>query len=315
MKRLYILALLLTGASSGSSVQHTDSTTPRRNDERIHLRLEHEWAKVLGQRDGTTLDRILGEGVAFTSPRGRVVPRAPYISHRQSGSVHEFATLDDLKVRTYGTTAIVTGRTTSAGRSDNRDPTSWSERTDTWIKSNGNWQVVASHWSTISYPEALADAPYNRANLTPGARTQAPEPARSVFGEAARGNQVSLSAEQEVWQVLRELTEALLWDDFAALDRIYADDYTLTAANGESRNKARRMVALKSGDVKNLSIDRDDVSVRVYGDAAVATGRTTFKVRIKGEERSKVQRFIHVLVKRQGKWQIVAQQMTRIAQK
>ncbi len=118
--------------------------------------------------------------------------------------------------------------------------------------------------------------------------------------------------EQEVRQVERELTEALGRGDLRAVERIYADDYTLTGADGEFRDKPQRLAALKLSDPKAASRNRDDIKVRVYGDTAVVTGRTLFKELVKGVERTEGRRFTHVFVKRQGQWQMVASQVTPV---
>ncbi len=123
---------------------------------------------------------------------------------------------------------------------------------------------------------------------------------------------VSNIAAQEVRQVEHELTEALGRGDLRAVERIYADDYTLTGADGEFQDKPQRLAALKLSDPKAASRNRDDIKVRVYGDTAVVTGRTLLKELVKGVERTEGRRFTHVFVKRQGQWQMVASQVTPV---
>jgi F0F1-type ATP synthase epsilon subunit len=117
-------------------------------------------------------------------------------------------------------------------------------------------------------------------------------------------------AEQEIRRVEEKRREALLRSDTAALDQIFADEYSITNQFGQLQTKAQMMSALKSGALKFESIDEDDVIIRVYGDAAVVTGRATSKH--EGRETTKV-RFTRVYVKRRGQWQAVTNQVTRIA--
>lgn len=118
-------------------------------------------------------------------------------------------------------------------------------------------------------------------------------------------------ADQEIRQVEDKRREALLRSDTATLDLIFADEYLVTNQFGQLQTKAQMMSALRSGTLKFESVVEDDVSVRVYGDVAVLTGRSTSK----HEGRETVQsRFTRVYVKRQGRWQAVAHQVTRIAQ-
>jgi ketosteroid isomerase-like protein len=118
-------------------------------------------------------------------------------------------------------------------------------------------------------------------------------------------------AEQEIRQVEDKRREALLRSNTTALDEIFADDYIVTNQFGQVQTKAQMISALKSGELKFESVVEDDVSVRVYGDAAVVTGRATSKH--EGRESTQV-RFTRVYVKRRGHWQAVTYQVTRIAQ-
>ncbi len=202
---------------------------------------------------------------------------------------------DDVIVRVYGNFAVVTQRATVKDTLKGQRRDVQFRLTHVWVKRQKRWQIVHRHGTPI-LPTPEGDS------------SNSEKDARSESADKA-GN-----AEQEVRQVERELTEALLRDEFAAVGRIYADDFTLTNANGLVRDRARRMAMLKSGAVKNLSINQEDVDVRVYGDTAVVTGRAAFRVRSDAEEHGETQRFMHVLVKREGRWQMVAQQMTRITE-
>ena len=124
------------------------------------------------------------------------------------------------------------------------------------------------------------------------------------------------NAEQEVRELTREWDEAYMRRDTIALDRILADDFIFTDAAGIVSNKARYMMAIiKSPDMMLIeSFSSDDVHVRVYGDTALVTGRSKLKGRPKGRAFNDLYRFTDVWVKRQGHWQAVATQVTRITQ-
>ena len=120
--------------------------------------------------------------------------------------------------------------------------------------------------------------------------------------------------EQAVRQFLNEAAAALGRNDAAALDRLYSDDWTFVNPSGAVMTKAQRLAALKSGELKYESISIDEANVRMYGNTAVATGRATVKGQNKGQDISGQYRATTVLVKKNGGWQIVAQQSTRITQ-
>ncbi len=130
------------------------------------------------------------------------------------------------------------------------------------------------------------------------------QPARS--GATQKGND-----EQAVRQTLNELYAALGRNDVAALDRIYADNYTLVNESGELTTKAPRLAAIKSGELKYESISFDEVNVRLYGNTAVATLRSMSKAQSKGQEIGGQFRVTLTLVKMKGRWQVVAAHVTR----
>jgi ketosteroid isomerase-like protein len=72
------------------------------------------------------------------------------------------------------------------------------------------------------------------------------------------------------------------------------------------RTKPQVISDFTSGDLKFQSITTDDVRVRVYGDAAVETGRSTMDGQDKGKAVPHDTRFTRVWVKQKGHWRLVA---------
>jgi len=120
--------------------------------------------------------------------------------------------------------------------------------------------------------------------------------------------------EQAVRQTLNDLAAALGKNDTAALDRIYADDYTFVGDIGMMMNKAERIAAFKSGDLKYESISIEVVSIHLFGDTAVAVTRITTKFApgLKFTDG----KFITTatLIKMKGRWQLVAAGNTRVGE-
>jgi ketosteroid isomerase-like protein len=134
-----------------------------------------------------------------------------------------------------------------------------------------------------------------------------------VFSQTSRSSAYQKgSDEQAIRQELNDLYAALGRNDTAALDRIYADNYTLVNESGELSTKAPRLAAIKSGELKFESVSYDQVNVYLYGNAAVATYRVMIKAKSKGQEAGGLLRVTSTLVKTKGRWQLVATQATRI---
>lgn len=119
--------------------------------------------------------------------------------------------------------------------------------------------------------------------------------------------------EQAVRQVFDKVAGAIERADVAALDSIYADDYTLVNESGVITTKAPRLAALKSGELKYESVKFDEVNVRMYGNTAVITYRVTSKGMLKGQAIGGQFRATSTYVKLNGRWQIAAAQVTAIA--
>ena len=143
-----------------------------------------------------------------------------------------------------------------------------------------------------------------------------PETATSSPTPSATSAPVSTeNVEQAVTKLENERVPALLRNDTAFIERVYADDYVVTGANGVVRTRAQVVADIKSGVQKIESITNDDVKVRVYGDTAVVTGRTTQKGEFKGQPSISPVLFTRVYARRGGQWQLVANHSSIIPQK
>ncbi|HXU18471.1 MAG TPA: nuclear transport factor 2 family protein [Terriglobales bacterium] len=109
-----------------------------------------------------------------------------------------------------------------------------------------------------------------------------------------------------------ERIQAQIHADAAALKRIYADDFIGVGPSGTVRTKPQVISDFTSGDLRFQSISTDDVRVRVYGNAAVETGRSTMNGQDKGKEVPHDTRFTRVWVKLQGRWRLVANHYSSI---
>ena len=73
---------------------------------------------------------------------------------------------------------------------------------------------------------------------------------------------------------------AMIAEDFAALDRLLADDLVHVHAAGNSDTKAQYLKMI-ADFCRFEAIERGPITVRFYGDTAILTGPMTHTVRIK----------------------------------
>ena len=114
------------------------------------------------------------------------------------------------------------------------------------------------------------------------------------------------SVEEIIRKLDNERIQAQIHADATALDRIYAADFIGVGPSGTVRTKPQVISDFTSGNLKFQSITTDEVQVRVYGDAAVETGRSTMIGHDKGKTVPRDTRFTRVWVKQQDRWQLVA---------
>jgi ketosteroid isomerase-like protein len=120
----------------------------------------------------------------------------------------------------------------------------------------------------------------------------------------------ALGREVEVMELERKLAEAILANDAQMLDRLFADDLTLTTISGRVLEKAQAITEF--GNAKYWAFKADDVAVQVFGDVAIVTGRTKRGGHTQRIDVSAQYRFTRVYVRRNGRAQIVAAQSTSI---
>ena len=120
------------------------------------------------------------------------------------------------------------------------------------------------------------------------------------------------SAEDEIKNLEEMRNQAVLHGDVAALDRMTSDDYTFITLRGEMRTKSDILKGFASGSFHYESRQISDLTVRIYGDTAVVTGRSVQKGTENGKDYGGDYWFTRVYVKQKDHWLTVALQTTLI---
>ncbi|MBI3491370.1 MAG: nuclear transport factor 2 family protein, partial [Acidobacteria bacterium] len=95
------------------------------------------------------------------------------------------------------------------------------------------------------------------------------------------------------------------------LDRLLAEGWTVTHGNGTMDTKAQYLADLKSGDRKfSADVKEGELTVRISGDTAVASGLSDSKVTFKGQVQGGPLRFTRVYVRRDGRWVMIVSHAT-----
>ena len=117
------------------------------------------------------------------------------------------------------------------------------------------------------------------------------------------------SIEYQLIELERQLSDALVKEDAAVLDRLWSNDLVFTFPNGKVSNKAQRLAGQKPAAQSSQSesaTSNDEVKVFLYGNTAVVTVLSTWRGKANNQEYSSQFQATHVWVKQQGRWQLVA---------
>jgi uncharacterized protein (TIGR02246 family) len=122
------------------------------------------------------------------------------------------------------------------------------------------------------------------------------------------------AAVQELMRLETVWNEAHRNGDADALDKLWADELEVTVPKMPVMSKSEVLGFARSGRMKFQRYQTSSVKVRVYGDAAVVSGRLQRTRTPNGKTLDDDWRFIKVYVKRDGRWLVVAFQASDAAQ-
>jgi ketosteroid isomerase-like protein len=110
----------------------------------------------------------------------------------------------------------------------------------------------------------------------------------------------------------RGWNEAFYRKDVAFIEKVLADDFTATYDDGSRGDKAKELALAAEFNQQVESAIQDEFTVRVYRDTAVVWF-TLHVVGIKQGQRAELKlRYTDVWVIRDGRWQCVSTQSTRV---
>ena len=116
----------------------------------------------------------------------------------------------------------------------------------------------------------------------------------------------------ELQNAEKQWVDAVKRQDMAALNRILSDDLVYAHSTGIVETKAEYLNKMKSGDQKYTAIEHNEAKMRTYGDTGVVNARVRMTGATKGVPFDNQLLMMHVWVKKDGRWQLVAHQTTRL---
>jgi uncharacterized protein (TIGR02246 family) len=154
--RVFILVALIVVAFGVSSARQAAQTQLTKAEEEVR-KLERQWLDAYEQNDAEAMERIVADDFTITFPNGATQTKPQLMSMikapRRPGQPRMKFYTEGVQSRAYGDTVILTGRVVSEYERDGKTNREQSRYTDTYVRSNGRWQVVASHLSNVEEPK------------------------------------------------------------------------------------------------------------------------------------------------------------------
>jgi uncharacterized protein (TIGR02246 family) len=119
-------------------------------DERLVRQVEEAVIAATERNDADALAPYLAEDFTFVNPAGLLVTKEMFLNNFRSGRLRNTAyKVDEMQVRIYGTTAIVTYRSTVAGSAGLQNLAPQRRRTTMLIQRDGKWLIVAQQSTPV----------------------------------------------------------------------------------------------------------------------------------------------------------------------
>lgn len=150
--RVIIMVTLIVTSGGTMLSQQTQQPTLSKAEEEVR-KLERQWLDAYEQNNAEAMDRIVADDFTITFPNGGIQTKPQLMTMirapRRAGQPRMRFSTEDVRSRAYGETVILMGRIITEYERNGKPVKEQSRYTDTYVKRNGRWQVVASHLSNV----------------------------------------------------------------------------------------------------------------------------------------------------------------------
>ena len=116
-------------------------------------KMEKDRAAAVVKGDVATLEKLTSDDYILINANGQLSDKPTTMNNIKTGNIKLTANdVSDLKVRVYGNTAVVTGKSNAKGSIGGRELKGPVMFTRVYVKNNGKWQSVAFQQTPIVTP-------------------------------------------------------------------------------------------------------------------------------------------------------------------
>ena|ERR1700730_5635063 len=142
MRRVLILAAFALTASC--YMKHDDTKEEL-------LKWEKEFEKAVVANDADAIGKFLADDWVVVDPNGEIIDKARFLDVIKSRTLtHELMESEEMNVRAYGDSAVVTALMTTKGKFAGQEFTTRERATNVFVKQSGRWQCVFSQLTKLN---------------------------------------------------------------------------------------------------------------------------------------------------------------------
>lgn len=146
ISRFTLIAALLTLWVCKSYVVWSQTST-----ETVVATIEKERFAALVNKDYAYLDKVLAEDLYYCHSNGLIDNKTSFVQSIKDGKLtYQEMIPEDLKVRVYGKTAVITGMCAAKVLSNGQQLNTRFRFTDVYVKNKVGWQMVS--WQSLRMP-------------------------------------------------------------------------------------------------------------------------------------------------------------------
>jgi ketosteroid isomerase-like protein len=107
------------------------------------LKVEKGFADAIAKNDSESIERFVTDDWIIINSDGGIIEKERFMEVIKSGALtHEMMQSDDIRVRVYGDSAVVSALTRSKGKFMEQEFTTHERSTDVFVRHDGQWRCV-----------------------------------------------------------------------------------------------------------------------------------------------------------------------------
>jgi ketosteroid isomerase-like protein len=119
------------------------------------IRVANEWDRAMVENDAEAIGRYMAEDWIIIGSDGSIGDKPTFLQLIKSGTLsHDEMTSEDVRVRVYGDTAVVTARGVSGGKYQGQSFREVERSSCVFVRQQGRWRCVLTHLSRLGQEAA-----------------------------------------------------------------------------------------------------------------------------------------------------------------